>query len=121
MKRLKAVIVKEFAHILRDPTSLTIIFLMPLLMMFIFGYSINYDLEKIETGIIDRSNGEMSRELVQSFSNNRYFQVMNLASRFPGSDPIKEGERLLNAGKLKQVIIIPQDFTRLVKAAAPPK
>lgn len=116
MKRLKAVIVKEFAHILRDPTSLTIIFLMPLLMMFIFGYSINYDLEKIETGIIDRSNGEMSRELVQAFSNNRYFQVMDLTREFPGSDPIEEGERLLNAGKLKQVIIIPRDFTRLVKS-----
>lgn len=116
MKRLKAVIVKEFAHILRDPTSLTIIFLMPLLMMFIFGYSINYDLEKIETGMIDRSNGEISRELVQAFSNNRYFKVMDLTRKFPGSDPIKEGERLLNAGELKQVIIIPKEFTEHVKS-----
>jgi ABC-2 type transport system permease protein len=115
MKRLKAVIVKEFAHILRDPMSLTIIFMMPLLMMFIFGYSINYDLEKIETGIIDLSNGEHSRELVQSFSNNRYFQVENLLEKYPGADPVKEGERLLNAGKLKEVVIIPRDFSEKLK------
>jgi ABC-2 type transport system permease protein len=117
MKRVKAVMVKEFAHILRDPPSLTIIFLMPVLMMFIFGYSINYDLEKIETGIIDLSGGQLSRDLVRSFSNNRYFQVENLLDKYKGtgSDPFKEGERLLNDGKLKQVIIIPADFTEKLK------
>ncbi|MCP5051914.1 MAG: ABC transporter permease [bacterium] len=115
MKRMKAVMVKEFAHILRDPMSLVIIFVMPLLMMFIFGYSINYDLETIETGIIDRSGGELSRELVRKFSNNRYFQVENLVEKYRGSDPVKEGERLLKAGKLKEVIIIPPDFTKKLK------
>ncbi len=115
MKRIKAVMVKEFAHIFRDPTSLTIIFLMPLLMMFIFGYSINYDLEQIETGVIDYSDGEFSRELVRKFSNNRYFYVQDLAAKYPFSDPVKEGEKLLNSGKLKVVIIIPADFTAKLK------
>jgi drug efflux transport system permease protein len=116
MKRLKAVAVKEFAHILRDPMSLSIIFLMPLLMMFIFGYSINFDLETIETGVIDFSKGETSRELIRSFANNRYFVVEDLVQKYPGSDPVKEGERLLKAGKLKQVIIIPSDFTDKLKS-----
>lgn len=112
MKRLKAVIVKEFAHILRDPTSLGIIFLMPLLMMFIFGYSINFDLETIETGIIDLNGGETANNLIKKFSNNRYFQVENLSRTYAGKDPLKEGERLLKAGKLKEIIIIPADFGR---------
>jgi ABC-2 type transport system permease protein len=115
MKRLKAVIVKEFAHILRDPTSLTIIFLMPLLMMFIFGYSINFDLEEIETGLIDFSGGEISRDLVKKFSNNRYFAIEDLRVKYPFSDPLAEGERLLKSGDLKEIIIIPPDFSHKVK------
>jgi ABC-2 type transport system permease protein len=115
MKRLKAVIVKEFAHILRDPTSLTIIFLMPLLMMFIFGYSINYDMENIEAGIIDFSDGEISRELIKRFSNNRYFAIEDLQKKYPTSNPLEQGERLLKSGDLKEVIIIPADFSRKIK------
>jgi ABC-2 type transport system permease protein len=115
MKRLKAVIIKEFAHILRDPTSLTIIFLMPILMMFIFGYSINYDMENIEAGIIDFSNGEISRELIKRFSNNRYFVIEDLQEKYPGFDPVEQGERLLRSGDLKEVIVIPADFSQKIK------
>lgn len=110
MKRIKAVIIKEFAHIRRDPTSLTIIFLLPLLMMFIYGYSINFDLEHIETGIIDYSQGDISKKLIERFSNNRYYQVENLGATF--NDPLKEGERRLKTGELKTVIIIPADFSQ---------
>ncbi|MGD2091441.1 MAG: ABC transporter permease [Candidatus Aminicenantes bacterium] len=115
MKRLRAVIIKEFAHILRDPTSLTIIFLMPLLMMFIFGYSINYDLENIEAGVIDFSSGEISQKLIDRFANNRYFVIEDLQEKYPTSDPLKEGERLLKSGDLKEVIVIPADFSRKIK------
>jgi len=115
VKRLKAVIVKEFAHILRDPTSLTIIFLMPLLMMFIYGYSISFDLEHIQVGIIDFSNTDLSHRLIKKFSNNRYFVVEDLREKYPGVNPMEEGEKLLKAGALKEVMIIPVDFAQKIK------
>jgi len=113
MKRMKAVIVKEFAHILRDPISLIIVFLMPVLMMFIFGYSINFDLERIEAGIIDFSDSETSQKLVKKFINNHYFVVENLEEKYPA--PLEAGEILLKAGKLKEIIIIPADFSENIK------
>lgn len=113
MKRIKAVIIKEFAHILRDPTSLTIVFMMPVLMMFIFGYSINFDLENVEAGIIDLSNSEMSQNLVKKYVNNHYFTITDLKANYPS--PIEAGERLLKAGKLKEFIIIPTDFAENIK------
>jgi len=115
MKRLRAVIVKEFAHILRDPASLSIIFLMPLLMMFVFGYSINYDLNSIETGLIDYDGGEAAGELGRSFANNHYFKVRNLRKEFPNESAPEVGERLLKQGALKMVIIIPRDFSKNLK------
>ena len=113
MKRIKAVIVKEFAHILRDPTSLAIVFIMPILMMLIYGYALSFDLERVETGIIDYSRGEISGKLIKKFANNRYFEVRDLRAEY--ADPVGEGESLLKAGKLKEVIIIPADFSKLLQ------
>ncbi len=113
MKRVKAVIVKEFAHILRDPTSLAIIFIMPVLMMLIYGYAMSFDLERVDAGVIDYSQGEISKKLVKKFANNRYFVIRDLTAAH--ADPITEGEKLLKAGKLKEVIIIPADFSKKLK------
>ncbi|MGE5340811.1 MAG: ABC transporter permease [Candidatus Omnitrophota bacterium] len=113
MRRLKAVMRKEFAHILRDPTSLMIVFIMPLVMMFVFGYSVNYDLKHIETGVIDFSGGDYSRHLIKKFANNEYFKVIDLQT--PNEDPLTRGERLIRAGKLKEFIIIPPDFTQRLR------
>ncbi|MCX6584501.1 MAG: ABC transporter permease [Candidatus Aminicenantes bacterium] len=116
MKRIKAVIVKEFAHILRDPTSLTIVFLMPLVMMFIFGYSINFDLKHIDAGIIDLSKSETSQQLVKKFLNNKYFILQDLQENHPPSiSPLETGEQLLKSGDLKEIIIIPADFSQKIK------
>ncbi len=113
MKRVKAVIVKEFAHILRDPTSLVIVFLMPVLMIFIYGYAMNFDLERVDTGIIDLCGGDISHKLVKKFANNRHFLVQDLRARH--MEPLKAGESLLKAGRLKQVIVVPADFTEKLK------
>lgn len=116
MKRIKAVIVKELAHILRDPTSLTIVFLMPLVMMFIFGYSINFDLKHIDAGIIDLSKSEASQQLVKKFLNNKYFILQDLEEKTsPQRSALETGEQLLKSGELKEVIIIPADFSQDIK------
>jgi ABC-2 type transport system permease protein len=116
MKRIKAVIVKEFAHILRDPTSLTIVFLMPLVMMFIFGYSINFDLKHIDAGIIDLSKSEASQQLVKKFLNNKYFILQDLEEKTsPQRSALETGEQLLKSGELKEVIIIPANFSQDIK------
>jgi len=111
MKRLKAVIVKEFAHILRDPRSLSIVFIMPVFMIFIYGYSISFDLEKIETGMIDFSKTELSTKLVKAFANNRYFVLQDLAAGAPGPGPVDRAETALREGRLREYLIIPADFT----------
>jgi ABC-2 type transport system permease protein len=113
MKRVKAVMLKEFFHILRDPTSLTIVFLMPVVMIVVFGYSITFDLNRIEAGVIDFSRGELSRQLIKKFSNNRYYVLQDLRSGY--ADPLDASEKLLKAGKLKEVIIIPDDFGRQIE------
>ncbi len=112
MKRLKAVIAKEFFHILRDPTSLTIVFLLPAVMILMYGYSISFDLNHIQTGIIDHAQGEMSKQLIKRFKNNKYFIIKDLKSSY--ADPRSEGNKQLRSGLLKEIITIPADFNRKI-------
>jgi len=120
MKRLKAVIAKEFFHILRDPKSLFIIFALPLLMIFIFGSALSFDVKQIETVVIDYAHSELSKDLVSAFSNNATYILMPLAA-----DNVKEGsapeqaERMLRRGKIKQYLIIPADFSDDLREGRP--
>ena len=52
-RRLTAVIKKEFIHIFRDTRSLAMAFLMPVILLFIFGYGITLDIKSINMGVYD--------------------------------------------------------------------
>jgi len=107
MNRLRAVIKKEFFHIVRDPTSLSIVFLMPVVMIFIFGYSMSFDLDSIPTGMIDYSNTLESKGLKSRFKNSRYFDVTELS---PPVNKNLEGQ-YLKTGEFREIVVIPRDFS----------
>jgi ABC-2 type transport system permease protein len=82
---------------------------MPVIMVSIYGYSISFDLESIDAGIIDLSGGESAARLIDQFSNNQYFRTRLLRSN--QAHPIRAAERHLKSGRLKEVIVIPADFS----------
>ena len=111
MKRIKAIIIKEFFHILRDPKSLTIVFAMPVIMIFLYGYAISFDINRVDTAILDYSHSELSKELVKKFFNNKYYFLNPLLLNSEKTGGIEEAEEMLKSGSIKQYIIIPQDFS----------
>jgi ABC-2 type transport system permease protein len=102
--RLWAVIKKEFFHILRDPRSLAIIVLMPLLMIFIFGYAIDLDLKSIPIAVVDGDHTVASRSLVSSFAESGYFEVRYYL------DKAADFEHFFRAGRIKGGLTIPRGF-----------
>ena len=111
MKRIKAIIIKEFFHILRDPKSLTIVFAMPVIMIFLYGYAISFDINRVDTAILDYSHSELSKELVKKFFNNKYYFLNPLLLNSEKTGGIEQAEEMLKSGSIKQYIIIPQDFS----------
>ncbi len=111
MKRIKAIIIKEFFHILRDPKSLTIVFAMPVIMIFLYGYAISFDINRVDTAILDYSHSELSKELVKKFFNNTYYFLNPLLLNSEKTGGIEQAEEMLKSGSIKQYIIIPQDFS----------
>ncbi len=72
MKILTALIKKEFLQIIRDPSSIIIAFVLPLLSILIYMYGVNLDSVKVTLGIKnDDANSEIST-LVKSFGHSKY-------------------------------------------------
>jgi len=104
--RIIPIIRKEIIHILRDPRSLIIIFIMPTLMILLFGYAITFDIQDIKIAVLDQDRSQSSRQLIEKFTNTDYFKISGeLTSR----DKI---EPLMMHRKIVAAIIIPPGFGR---------
>lgn len=116
MGRIKAIIRKEFYHILRDPRSLTIIFITPLVMIFILGYSVSYDLNRVDVAVVDLAQSRLSRKLVQDFAANRVFVVQTRGTAPDRTLSLAEAEDMLRRREIKEIIVIPADLSRRLAA-----
>jgi ABC-2 type transport system permease protein len=81
-RRITAVARKEFLHVLRDPRSLALGILMPLIMLFLFGYALTLDVDRVPLAVWDQSNTPQSRDLISHFEGSRYFSLRLHASSY---------------------------------------
>jgi ABC-2 type transport system permease protein len=104
LKGIGFIAVKEIRHILRDPRSLFVAIMLPLLMTLLYGYAVNLDIKNIKLAIFDFDRSASSRELTGEFFHTEYFVPFNALPR--QQDP----ERLLRAGEADAILIIPDGF-----------
>ena len=103
--RIRAIVKKESIQILRDPFSLAMGFLMPLMLLFIFGYAISLDVDKLTTVVNDLDNTSASRELVRQFAASEYFKIVKYVDRY------RDIDLYLDSGQARVAIAIPVDFS----------
>ncbi len=104
MNRLLALLKKEFIQMRRDKVSLTIMLLMPVFQLIIFGFAINTDVKHLKTAVFDQSLTQESRELLNSFTASEYFDIVYVE----GS--LESVNYRLDSGDAKVGIIIPPDL-----------
>lgn len=104
LRRIKAVSVKEFVHLFRDPRSLLIIIFIPLLLLILFGYALKLDVENVSMAIIDNDKTIESREYIAKFKSSYSFDVKYIVSTY------KEAEYLMNTDKIKVFLVIKNGF-----------
>ena len=105
MRRFRAMIKKEILHMVRDPRTLIMILIMPVLQLLLLGYANNTDIKNVPTVIFDQSNSQASRSLLNAFRVTGYFSFDYVAS----TDA--QVNDLIGSGKAKVGIIIPSDYT----------
>lgn len=112
---LFALIKKEFFSVWRDKKSRSILFLPPILQLFIFSYAATLDITNIKIGVLDKDNTEISREFIRQIKSSRYFsKIYNFKSN-------KELKEALDEEKIRVGVYINNDFTRNYKAKNNPK
>lgn len=104
MRILRALIIKEFYQISRDPSSILIAFVLPLMLLLIYMYGVNLDTVKLTLGFKIDDPSQQVTTLVDSFKNNRFI------TPFVYDNPQKMYDDLTGS-KLRGLVIIPNDFS----------
>lgn len=113
-KRLWTISKKEFLHIIRDVRSLVASLLIPITLLVLFGWALNFDVDNIETVVYDQDQSSESRELVSRIVHNRFFKVVAYAHS------LKEIEEHIMFGRAVLGISIPYNFERMLARGASP-
>jgi ABC-2 type transport system permease protein len=100
-RRLWAIARKEALQLRRDPRSLVLAFVLPFLLVLVFGTAISLDVRDIPFGVLDRDRTPASRELVEAFQASGYF-TLRARMESPG-----EADHLLARGRVRLVVVIP--------------
>ncbi len=104
-KGFTSIFYKEVIQISRDPLTLALMLLVPMIQLMVFGYAINTDVRNIKTAVYNLDPGPQSRDLLQAFENTDYFRII----RYVGSDD--ELNRSIITGRVKIGIKIPPDYS----------
>jgi ABC-2 type transport system permease protein len=112
-KRLLAIARKELIQLRRDPRSLALAFLVPALLVVIFGYAITWDIRDIPAAVLDEDNSQASRALLDRFRSSGYFTIEHRLDRPSQADP------LLSRGKIRIALHIPPTFAADLGAGRP--
>jgi len=104
--RLLAIARKEFIQLYRDPRSLAIIFVMPLLLLLLFGYAITLDITQVRVAVYDQERSERSRDFIRRFAESKYFNLAEYVGDYP------DLTRLIDLREAQIGLVIPYDFSR---------
>lgn len=115
LRRLKALISKEFIQMRRDRLTLAMMLLLPLVQLAVFGFAINTDVKHVPMAVIDRTLNKQSRDLISAFTNSEYFDVV--------ATPARESDLadMIDRGQAKVGLIIPPDYGNKLNRGLPAK
>jgi len=97
--RVGAMAAKEVLHIRRDPRTLYVALVMPVLLLLLFGYGVSFDIDRIPLAVADADGTPASRALVDAFSQSREFEVV--ARVMPD-----DAERLFRRGRAQAALVV---------------
>ncbi|VTN25589.1 ABC transporter [Klebsiella pneumoniae] len=104
-RRVRALCVKETRQIVRDPSSWLIAVVIPLLLLFIFGYGINLDSSRLRVGVLLEQQSEEALDFVHTMTGSPYIDATV-------SDNRRQLIEMMQAGRIRAMVVIPVDFDR---------
>jgi len=111
LTRLLAISKKEFIQIKRDPRSLGMAIVIPILLLFIFGYALSLDIDHVATVVWDQDAGaQLTRQFLLNFKNSKYFKIVAYVDNY------RDIERMIDKGEAMMALVIPKDFSQYLES-----
>ncbi len=104
--RLRSLIRKEFIQIFRDPRTLVLILVIPIVQLFLLGYAATSDVRNVPLAVFDQDRSPQSRALLEAYQTADYFAIAYTA----GSEA--EIRTLIETGKARVGLVIPNDYSQ---------
>ena len=102
--RMLTIARKELIHIVRDRRSLVVLFLIPVVQLFLLAYAASSDVEHLRTAVMDVDRTPQSRDLIEAYRASSYFDVV----AFAASE--EELARMVDRGMVWAGLIIPVGY-----------
>ena len=103
LRRLIALVTKESYQALRDPSTLLIAFVLPVVLLLLFAYAVSLDAKDVRVGVVLESPGASAHSLAAAFSGTRFLNTHFAHDRREVADQLVSGD-------LRGYVVIPQDF-----------
>ncbi len=109
-RRTFSLIRKELTHIVRDPRTLAIMIIMPLVMLILLGYAATTDIEHLRTAVYDADKSPHSRDLIEAYQSSNYFDIVAYVEK---EDDLTY---LIDHGDVRSALVIPAGYGRQMAA-----
>jgi len=109
--RMRGLIRKEAVQIVRDPSSISIAFVLPAILLLLFGYGVSLDAEHVPVAVVIESPTREANSFAASVANSRYFAATIAHERH-------SAQKALIAGTVNAIIVLRSDFARRLRTSA---
>ena len=113
LRRILALVGKEFMIILGDPKSRFVVIGPPLIQFFLFGYAATFDVTNVRLAVFDQARTAESRQLIADFAGSESFR---LVGHLPG---VQEIDRVIDTQQARMVLHVGPDFSARLHQGLP--
>src|SRR5438874_985932 len=113
LRRALAIARTESRYLLREPRTLIVSFLEPVVLLFIYGFCVSFTLKNVPFAVWDQDQSEPGRQLVRRVNAGEEGRTFELAGYVGSPDEV---EYVLSRGRVRFVLVIPRGFARDVTA-----
>ena len=101
---IRALVIKEFYQIIRDPSTILIAFIFPLMLLFIYGVGISLDMNNLKVGVVLEDTTPKAQSFYYSMRDSKYFSLSTSFEKY-------DLEKKLISGQIRGLVTIPFYFS----------
>lgn len=104
IRRTKSLVIKEFYQIVRDPSSILISVILPLILLFLYGFGVNLDFDHLRIGLVMEDTSPDVQSFAKSLTDSRFFEIIFARDR-------REFDQEIVRGGVRGFVVVPSYFT----------